>query len=162
MQSQLKIALAWRELKDEKAARAGYAATVAEFARRGLKPETAPRAAAAAAEARFRLAEFEFEKYDAITLPATTDPKKLKRALEAKFAEAKRVAPLYDEVGEVQAPRLDPGRLLPQGLPAGAAGPDHLRRPGAARVQEGRGTRSTWPPTRTAWPSSPSPTRTRR
>ncbi len=104
VQSQLKIALAQRELKDEKAARAGYAATVAEFAARGLKPETAVRAAAAAAEARFRLAEVEFEKYDAITLPATTDPKKLKRALEAKFNEAKRVAPLYDEIGKYKRP----------------------------------------------------------
>jgi TolA-binding protein len=104
VQSQLKIALAQKELKDEKAARAGYAATVAEFATRGLKPETSVRAAAAAAEARFRLAEVEFEKYDAITLPATTDPKKLKKALEAKFAEAKRVAPLYDEVGKYKRP----------------------------------------------------------
>lgn len=104
VQSQLKIALASRELKDEKAARAGYAATVAEFAGRGLKPEANVRAAAAAAEARFRLAEVEFVKYDAITLPATTDPKKLKRALEAKFAEAKRVAPLYDEVGKYKRP----------------------------------------------------------
>jgi hypothetical protein len=77
---------------------------VAEFARRGLKPETAPRAAAAAAEARFRLAEFDFERYDAITLPTTTDPKKLKKALEAKFAEAKRVAPLYDEVARYKRP----------------------------------------------------------
>ncbi|MBK9519020.1 MAG: tetratricopeptide repeat protein [Anaeromyxobacter sp.] len=104
VQSKLKAALAQRELKDEKAARAGYAATVAEFASRGLKPETSVRAAAAAAEARFRLAEVEFVKYDAITLPATTDAKKLKRALDAKFAEAKRVAPLYDEVGKYKRP----------------------------------------------------------
>jgi TolA-binding protein len=104
VQSQLKIALAQKELKDEKAARAGYAATVAEFKGRGLKPETSVRAAAAAAEATFRLAEVEFEKYDAITLPATTDPKKLKKALESKFAEAKRVAPLYDEVGKYKRP----------------------------------------------------------
>lgn len=104
VQAQLKIALAWRELKDQKAAKAGYAATVAEFAARGLKPETAARAAAAAAEARFRLAEYDFERYDAITLPTTTDPKKLKRALEAKFAEAKRVAPLYDEVAKYKRP----------------------------------------------------------
>ncbi len=104
VQAQLKIALAWRELKDERAAKAGYAATVAEFAARGLKPEAAARAAAAAAEARFRLAEYDFERYDAITLPTTTDPKKLKKALEAKFAEAKRVAPLYDEVSKYRRP----------------------------------------------------------
>jgi TolA-binding protein len=104
VQSQLKIALAQKELKDEKAARVGYAATVAEFKARGLKPETSVRAAAAAAEATFRLAEVEFEKYDAITLPATTDPKKLKKALENKFTEAKRVAPLYDEVGKYKRP----------------------------------------------------------
>ena len=152
----------WRELKDEKAARAGYARHAGRVRRAAASSRRpAPRAAAAAAEARFRLAEFEFEKYDAITLPATTDPKKLKRALEAKFAEAKRVAPLYDEVGKLQAARLDPGRLLPQGLPAGAAGPDHLRGAGRRPSSRRRGTRSTWPPTRTAWPSSPSPTRTR-
>ncbi|HET9555271.1 MAG TPA: tetratricopeptide repeat protein, partial [Anaeromyxobacteraceae bacterium] len=104
VQSQLKIALAAKELGDDKGARAGYTATVAEFANRGLKPETHVRAAAAAAEARFRLAEYEFEKYDKIALPATTDAKKLKKALESKFAEAKRVAPLYDEVGKYKRP----------------------------------------------------------
>jgi TolA-binding protein len=104
VQSHLKIGLASRELKDHRSARAAYAAAVAEFARRGLKPETHLRAAAAAAEARFNLAEYEFEKYDAIALPATTDPKRLKRALDAKFAEAKRVAPLYDEVGKYKRP----------------------------------------------------------
>jgi hypothetical protein len=98
------MALAWRELKDEKAARKGYAAAVAEFDRRGLKAEAAPGAAAAAAEARFRLAEYEFERYDAITLPATTDTGKLKKALEAKLAEARRVAPLYDEVSRYRRP----------------------------------------------------------
>ncbi len=104
VQAQLQIALAWRQLKDEKAARAGYAATVSEFARLGLKPESAPRAAAAAAEARFRLAEFDFERYDAIAVPATTDPRKLQKALEAKFAEAGRVARLYDEVSAYRRP----------------------------------------------------------
>jgi TolA-binding protein len=104
VQSQLKIGLASEALKDEKAARAAFAAAVSEFSGRGLKPETHVRAAAAAAEARFRLAEVEFEKYDRITLPATTDAKKLKRALEAKFTEAKRVAPLYDEVGKYKRP----------------------------------------------------------
>ncbi len=104
VQSHLKIGLASAALKDDKAARAAFATTVSEFGARGLKPETAVRAAAAAAEARFRLAEVEFEKYDRITLPATTDAKKLQRALEAKFAEAKRVAPLYDEVGKYKRP----------------------------------------------------------
>jgi TolA-binding protein len=104
VQSRLKIALAWRQLKDQKAAKAGYASTVAEFARLELKPETAPGAAAAAAEARFRLAEFDFEKYDAIAVPASTDPKKLQKALESKLAEAKRVAPLYDEVSRYKRP----------------------------------------------------------
>jgi len=104
VQAQLKIGQASRQLKDERAARAGFAAAVAEFRRRNLKPEAHPAAAAAAAEARFRLAEYEFEKYDAIALPATTDPNRLKKALAAKFAEAKRVAPLYDEVGQYKRP----------------------------------------------------------
>jgi tetratricopeptide (TPR) repeat protein len=104
VQANLKIAAAWRELKDEKKAREGYAATLAEFAARGLKPDASPRAAAAAAEAKFRLAEIDFEKYDKITLPATTDTKKLKKALDAKFAEAKKVAPQYDDVMKYRRP----------------------------------------------------------
>jgi TolA-binding protein len=104
VQAQLKIGLASKQLGDDRAARAAYAATVAGFARRGLKPELHVRAAAAAAEARFRLAEYEFERYDAIALPATTDPNRLKKALDAKLAEAKRVAALYDEVGAYKRP----------------------------------------------------------
>lgn len=104
VQAHLKIALAHRELGDEKATRAGYAAALAEFAARGLRPETSARAAAAAAEARFRLAEYDFERYDRIALPATTDTRKLKRALEAKLAEAKKVAPQYDEVMRYKRP----------------------------------------------------------
>lgn len=104
VQANLKIAAAWRELKDEKRAREGYAATLATFAARGLRPDASPRAAAAAAEARFHLAEIDFAKYDKITLPATTNTKKLKQALDAKFAEAKKVAPQYDEVMRYKRP----------------------------------------------------------
>jgi TolA-binding protein len=104
VQANLKIAHAWHELKDEKKAREGYAATLAEFAAKGLRPEASPRAAAAAAEARFQLAEIDFDKYDKITLPATTDTKKLKKALDAKFAEAKKVAPIYDDVMKYKRP----------------------------------------------------------
>jgi TolA-binding protein len=104
VEAHLKIGLAQRELKQEKEARAAYAAAVKEFAARGLKPETAPRGAAAAAEARFRLAEYDFERYDRITMPATSNPKKLKVALEAKLAEAKKVAPQYDEVMRYKRP----------------------------------------------------------
>jgi tetratricopeptide (TPR) repeat protein len=104
VQANLKIAQAWRELKDEKRARDGYAATLAEFNARGLRPDASPRAAAAAAEARFQLAEIDFAKYDKITLPATTNTKKLKAALDAKFAEAKKVAPQYDDVMRYKRP----------------------------------------------------------
>jgi TolA-binding protein len=104
VQAHLKIALAHRELKDEKATRAGYQAAIAAFAQRGLKPDESPRAAAAAAEARFRLAEYDFERYDRIALPATTNAKKLKKALEAKLGEAKKVAPQYDEVMRYKRP----------------------------------------------------------
>ena len=45
-----------------------------------------------------------FEKYDRITLPATTNTKKLKQALDAKFAEAKKVAPQYDDVMRFKRP----------------------------------------------------------
>jgi cellulose synthase operon protein C len=104
VQAHLKIALAHRELQDEKAARASYQAALSTFAGRGLEPERNPRAAAAAAEARFRLAEYDFERYDRIALPATADAKKLKKALEAKLAEAKKVAPQYDEVMRYKRP----------------------------------------------------------
>jgi TolA-binding protein len=104
VQSHLKVAAAQRELKNDKAARQGYLAAVTEFRRRGLKPEAHPAAAAAAAEARFRLAEYDFERYDRIQLPATTTQKKLKSALQAKFAELKKVAPLYEEVKSYKRP----------------------------------------------------------
>jgi TolA-binding protein len=104
VQAHLKIGLAYRELKQDKEARTAYAAAVREFGARGLKPEGNPRGAAAAAEARFRLAEFDFERYDRITLPATSNPKKLKVALEAKLSEAKKVAPQYDEVMRYKRP----------------------------------------------------------
>ncbi len=104
VQAHLEIALAHKALGDEKGTRASYEAAVAEFARRGLRPDANARAAAAAAEARFRLAEFDFERYDRIALPATTNTKKLKKALEAKLAEAKEVAPQYDEVMRYKRP----------------------------------------------------------
>ncbi|HZZ85403.1 MAG TPA: tetratricopeptide repeat protein [Anaeromyxobacteraceae bacterium] len=104
VQSHLKVALAWHALGDEAKAREGYGAAVAEFARRRLQPEAHPRAAGAAAEARFRLLEYDFERYDRIALPATANPKKLKKALEAKLAEMKRVAPLYNEVKKYRRP----------------------------------------------------------
>jgi TolA-binding protein len=104
VQAHLKIALAHRELRDEKATRAEYLAAIATFAQRGLKADESPIAAAAAAEARFRLAEYDFERYDRIALPATANAKKLKKALEAKLAEAKKVAPQYDEVMRYKRP----------------------------------------------------------
>ncbi len=104
VQAHLKTALAHRELKDEPAARAAYQATIAAFSARRLEAEGNPRAAAAAAEARFRLAEYDLERYDRITLPATTNVKKLEKALAAKLAEAKKVAPQYDEVMKYRRP----------------------------------------------------------
>ncbi len=104
VQANLEIALAHKALGDEKGTKAGYEAAVTEFARRGLRPDANARAAAAAAEARFRLAEFDFDRYDRIALPATTNTKKLKKALEAKLAEAKKVAPQYDEVMRFKRP----------------------------------------------------------
>jgi hypothetical protein len=100
----LELARAHQDLGDEPATRASCRAAVAEFERRGLRPEEHARAAAAAAEARFRLAEYDFERYDRIGLPATTRTKKLKAALEAKLAEAKKVAPQYDEVMRFKRP----------------------------------------------------------
>jgi TolA-binding protein len=104
VQAHLKIGLAYHELKQEQDAKLSYSAAVREFSARALKPETSLVAAAAAAEARFRLAEYDFERYDRITLPATANPKKLKAALDLKLAEAKKVAPQYDEVMKYKRP----------------------------------------------------------
>ncbi|MFL5264215.1 MAG: tetratricopeptide repeat protein [Anaeromyxobacteraceae bacterium] len=104
VQAQLKLARAERALGDERAARAAFEAAVAEFARRKLDPGAAPLAAAAAAEARFELAEYEFARFDAMKLPPTSNPKKLGKALEAKLAELKRLAPAYDEVKRYRRP----------------------------------------------------------
>jgi TolA-binding protein len=104
VQAHLKIGLAYKELKQDKDAQYAYNQAVREFAARGLKPETSVVAAAAAAEARFRLAEYDFERYDRITLPATSNPKKLKAALDAKLNEAKKVTPQYDEVMRYKRP----------------------------------------------------------
>ena len=104
VEAHLKIGLAYRELHQDREAQSGYSAAVREFAARGLRPEVNASAAAAAAEARFRLAEYDFERYDRITLPATTNTKKLKAALEAKLAVAKKVAPQYDEVMRYKRP----------------------------------------------------------
>ncbi|HEX9052425.1 MAG TPA: tetratricopeptide repeat protein, partial [Anaeromyxobacter sp.] len=104
VQAHLKLALAYRALEDEKAARASYQAAVSEFAKRGLRADASPLAAAAAAEAAFRLAEYDFERYDRIALPATTNTKKLKQALQAKLGEAKKVAPEYDDVMRYRRP----------------------------------------------------------
>ncbi len=104
VQAHLKIALAHKALGEEKRTQDECGAAVAEFARRGLRPEAHPRAAAAAAEARFRLAEYDFERYDRIALPASTNPKKLKKALEAKLAEARSVGPQYEDVKKYKRP----------------------------------------------------------
>src|SRR5262249_7407577 len=104
VQAHLKIGLAHRALGQVKEERAAYGQAVAEFAGRGLKPEAHPAAAAAAAEARFRPAEVDVGRHDPIPLPATTNPKKLAKALEAKKAEAKKVAPQYDEVIKYRRP----------------------------------------------------------
>ena len=104
VQAHLRIGLAERELGEGAAARAAWEQAVEEFGRRGLAPETHLQAAAAAAEARFRLAELEFARYDAIALPPSANAKKLQKALEAKLAELKRVAPLYNEVKRYKRP----------------------------------------------------------
>jgi TolA-binding protein len=104
VQARLRMGLAYKELGQDQAARREFSAAVAEFGRRGLKPDSNPAAAAAAAEAQFRLAEYEFEKFDRIALPATANPRKLKGALEAKLRELKKVAPLYNEVKKYKRP----------------------------------------------------------
>jgi len=104
VQAHLELGNSQEKLKDQRAAQGSWRAAVREFGARSLRPETAPRAAGAAAEARFRLAELDFEKYDRITLPATTNTNKLKKALESKLAEAKKVAPQYDEVMRYKRP----------------------------------------------------------
>jgi tetratricopeptide (TPR) repeat protein len=98
VQSHLRTGLAEKELGNERAARTAWESAVQEFARRNLDPAGQPVAAAAAAEAQFRLAEADLEAFDRIALPATTHPARLKKALEDKLAEMRKVAPRYQEV----------------------------------------------------------------
>ena len=104
VEARLRMASAHRELSQGGAATREYAAAVAEFRRLGLRPEASPSAAAAAAESQFRLAEQELRKFEGISLPATSDPRKLKRPLTAMLAEMKRVAPMYDAVKAYKRP----------------------------------------------------------
>jgi tetratricopeptide (TPR) repeat protein len=98
VRARLELAISERNLGHDRTSRTEYAAAVSEFTRLRLDPGAHPLAAAAAAEARFRLAEMDLERFDRIALPATTDPKLLKKALEQKLAELKKVAPQYNEV----------------------------------------------------------------
>ncbi len=104
VRSHLQLALAERALGRDKVVAAEYSAVVAEFDRHSLDPATSPAAAAAAAEARFRLAEAELERFDRLTLPATTNAARLKKALDEKLAEMRKVAPQYDEVKRFKRP----------------------------------------------------------
>ncbi|HET9594247.1 MAG TPA: tetratricopeptide repeat protein, partial [Anaeromyxobacteraceae bacterium] len=104
VRAHLALGSAQHALGDEAAARAAWSQAVQEFARRGLDPSASPAAAGAAAEARFLLAEVEFRRFDAIQLPATANPKKLKTALDAKMSELKKVAPQYQEVKRYRRP----------------------------------------------------------
>ena len=104
VQAWLKIAQARGATGDARGSREAFQASVDEFRRRGLSPDAAPAAAAAAAEDRFRLAELDFERFDQVQLPATANPKQLKKAMERKLAELKRVAPAYNEVKAYRRP----------------------------------------------------------
>jgi len=85
-------------------ARRHYATAADEFARQRLDPITQPAAAAAAAEARFKLAEGDLERYERLTLPATSNAARLEKALAEKVAALKRQASAYEAVSALRQP----------------------------------------------------------
>ncbi|MFN7130983.1 MAG: tetratricopeptide repeat protein, partial [Myxococcales bacterium] len=84
-----------RAMKNEKGARDAWATAADEYKKRGLTGSDQA-GSAAAGYARFQLAEFDFKKWDAITL--TGRGKALEKAFQNKTAEAKKLQDSYSEV----------------------------------------------------------------
>jgi cellulose synthase operon protein C len=87
---------AFMKLNQERDARRAWTQAADEFTRRGMKPDTHPRAAEAAASSRFQLAELELKEFD--TLKIGGRGKALERSFEAKRNGVKAVNSAYDKV----------------------------------------------------------------
>ena len=113
----------------------------------------------AAAEARFQLAEYQFEEFDKLKIGGTG--KALENSFTAKSDGGEEGARRLRRGLQVQAPRVDAGRALPPGLRAGALRRHHHRDAGPPG-REAAGRTRRWPPTRTCSRSRPRRWRTRR
>ncbi|SEU38504.1 tetratricopeptide repeat protein [Stigmatella erecta] len=87
---------AFLKVDKERDARRSWTRAADEFNRRGMKPDTHPRAAEAAAFSRFQLAELELKEFD--TLKIGGRGKALERSFEAKRNGVKAVNSAYDKV----------------------------------------------------------------
>jgi tetratricopeptide (TPR) repeat protein len=87
-----RIADAYEELGNERAAKLAFEETVAEYKRKAMKPDNAV-ASNAAAEAAFKLAEIEFASFDRIKI--TGRGKALENSFKSKSAAMKRAADAY-------------------------------------------------------------------
>ena len=99
--SYLKIAQAWRALKNDGLARRSYQDCVDEFDRRHMTPDKTL-AAAAAAESRYQLAEADFGHFDELKIEGFGKGKKfetsLAKALTTKVETMQKVTEAYGQV----------------------------------------------------------------
>lgn len=91
-----RIGDAFRKQNKETEARKAYAAAADEFDKRGMKPDAAPIAADSAAQARFQLAEFQFDDFDKLKIGGSA--KALANSFTAKRNSLKKVTDAYGEV----------------------------------------------------------------
>ena len=94
--SKKRIGDSYKKLNKEGEAKKAYAAAADDFDKRGLKPDSAPVAADSAAQARFQLAEFQFQDFDALKIGGSA--KALANSFTAKRNSLKKVTDAYGEV----------------------------------------------------------------
>ncbi|ADO70490.1 tetratricopeptide repeat protein [Stigmatella aurantiaca] len=96
VEAKKRIGDAFLKLNDERNAERAWTVAASEFTKRGMKPDTHPRAAEAAASSRFQLAELEFQKFDKLKIGGRGSA--LKRSFEAKRDGVKAINSAYDKV----------------------------------------------------------------
>jgi TolA-binding protein len=96
VEAKKRIAECWTKLNKDTEARKAFAAAADEFDQRGLKPETAPRAADAAGFARFQLAEVELRDFDKLKISGSG--KALEKSFKTKKDAVKEVQAEYDKI----------------------------------------------------------------
>jgi len=104
VESRFLTAVAEEALGRGAAAKKHYGQAADEFTRKRLDPLVHVAAAAAAAESRFKLAEDDLERYERVALPATSNSRRLAKALEEKLASMKKLTGAYEAVKALRRP----------------------------------------------------------